>query len=114
MRDWNKYHKRNVAEGDCQLVTACNAYYHLTGNVIDQESDQYQEFVDLCGCNCGSAIDIENRVWPKLGIIEDQRFKWFEICHDQDYNYEELKQNLKQEFKQECDEKRITDELQVH
>jgi hypothetical protein len=80
-RDWNKYHNRNITGGDCQLVNACNAYYHFTGNAIDQESDQYQEFVDLCKCRHGSAINIK-LVWEELGITEDQRFKWYDILSE--------------------------------
>ena len=66
MRDWNEYHQKNKYS-ECQLITALNIYYYLTGKYIDQESDEYEELVDLCLARYGSAISIK-KVWDKLGI----------------------------------------------
>lgn len=52
---------------DCQVVTAVNAYYILTGNVIEQSSDEYYELVSLAKAKHGPAICID-KVWEKLGI----------------------------------------------
>jgi hypothetical protein len=65
-RDWDKYHKQNKYS-ECQLITALNAKYYLTGYYISQDSDEYESLVDLCGARHGSAICIE-KVWDKLNI----------------------------------------------
>lgn len=65
--------KNSLNTSDCQLVTAINAYYHLTGNIIKQESEQYKKLIDLCGCAYGSCIDIK-KAWNELSIWEDCRF----------------------------------------
>lgn len=76
---WNEYINNNSKikkySTDCQLVTAVNAYYHLTGKVVKQNSNKYKELAELCGCCYGSCIDIK-KAWKQLGIIEDERFKW--------------------------------------
>lgn len=64
-RQWKKYRNRNSTEGDCQLITAVNAYYYLTGKTVNNED--YEKYIDLVGCRHGSAISIE-KVWKKLGI----------------------------------------------
>lgn len=79
-------HKNKSSYGDCQLITACNAYYFLTGDSIDQNTDYYEELVDLAGCRHGSALKIK-KAWEKLGIKEDKRYKWYEI-EDWDNFYE--------------------------
>lgn len=66
-RSWKKYLKKNKTCCDCQLVTAVNVYYHLTGKTISQDSEQYDEFLEMTGCRHGGAISIE-KVWNKLGI----------------------------------------------
>lgn len=66
MRDWNKYHNKNKYS-ECQLITALNAKYYLTGEYIDQNSNEYEELVDACGARYGGAICIE-KVWEKLNI----------------------------------------------
>jgi len=88
-RSWETYLKGNNTEGDCQLVTAVNARYHLTGEIVDPKSDEYQELVDLVCCRYGAAIDIR-KAWKKLGITEDQRLQWYEIAR-QDVNPEVVK-----------------------
>lgn len=57
---------------DCQLVTAVNAYYKLTGNIIKQDSNKYKELAELAGCVYGSCINIK-KVWKELGIWEDKK-----------------------------------------
>ncbi|GAG89753.1 unnamed protein product, partial [marine sediment metagenome] len=64
-KQWKKYRNRNSTEGDCQLITAVNAYYYLTGKTVNDED--YEKYVDLVGTGHGSAISIE-KVWRKLGI----------------------------------------------
>lgn len=67
-RDWNKYlNTQNYSE--CQLVTAINAYYYLTGKTIKQNSKKYENLVDLVKARNGSAICIE-KAWKRLGIKE--------------------------------------------
>jgi hypothetical protein len=68
MRKWAKYINKNKTCGDCQLVTALNAYYYLTGEQwCKQDSAEYERFIDLSGCRAGSAINID-RVYQELGI----------------------------------------------
>lgn len=65
---WKHCLKKNAVGGDCQLVTAINAHYYLTGKLYcKQNSDEYENLVDLCRCRYGSAIHIE-KVHRKLGI----------------------------------------------
>ncbi len=66
-REWNNYIDSQKYM-DCQLVTACNAYYYLTRKKIKYGSKQYEKFVDLGGARYGSAISPE-LVWEKLGIF---------------------------------------------
>ena len=79
-RDWHKYHNKNKYS-ECQLITALNAKYYLTGDYIRQDSEEYEELVNLCGARYGSAICIE-KVWDKLNIeIKDayiSRLEWEE------------------------------------
>jgi len=68
MRSWRKYIHRNSTQGDCQLVTALNAYYYLTGDVYcTKDSKEYNQLVDLTRCRYGSAIHIE-KAYKRLGI----------------------------------------------
>ena len=48
----NKYHS------DCQVVTAMNAYYVLTGQMIPQYTEPYYQLCELVGAVHGSAISI--------------------------------------------------------
>ena len=65
-RTWKKYlNKQKYSE--CQLVTAINACYYLTGKTIEQDSDEYEELVDLVAARNGSAICIE-KAYEKLGL----------------------------------------------
>jgi len=66
--DWNKYIQENVSEGDCQVVTAVNAYYFLTGKIIKPNSRRYGKLVELAGAIAGSATCIQ-KVWKRLGLI---------------------------------------------
>jgi len=65
MRKWKNYRHKNVIGQDCHLITVVNAYYYLTGNIIDDQL--YDEFVDMSGCRYGSVIRIKP-VLDKLGI----------------------------------------------
>jgi len=78
--NWETYLRQNHVEagGDCQLVTAINACYHLTGKIVEQGSETYEELVDLTGCRHGAATEIR-KAWEKLGIWEDQRLRFWEI-----------------------------------
>jgi len=67
MGNWNKY-LNNQKYSECQLVTALNAYYYLTGEVYcKQDSDEYEKLVDECCARHGSAIGIE-KIHKKLGL----------------------------------------------
>ena len=57
--EWGAYHDQNNTAGDCQLVTALNAYYYFTGRKVFPDSDEYEELVDLVGCRHGSAVCIK-------------------------------------------------------
>lgn len=73
MRNWNKY-LNYQKYSECQLVTTINAYYYLTGKTIKQDSQEYEDLVDLCGARHGSAICIE-KIHKKLGlVIEKHRY----------------------------------------
>jgi hypothetical protein len=65
-REWTKYiNKQKYSE--CQLITALNAHYYLTGKTINQESKKYEQLVDLVKARNGSAICIEES-WGRLDI----------------------------------------------
>lgn len=72
MRDWDKYHHKNKY-CECSLITALNAKYYLTGEYIDQNSNEYEKLVDLCMAREGSAIDIK-KVWDELDIEVKQTY----------------------------------------
>lgn len=78
MGNWNKYILENSRDSkygmDCQLVTAINAYYHLTGKIIKQNSERYKQLAELAGCCYGSCINIK-KVWKELGIWEKKCFQ---------------------------------------
>lgn len=77
MRDWNKYINRQKYS-ECSLITALNAYYYLTGRIYcKQDSQEYEDLVDLCCARHGAAISIE-KVYKKLGLItlEKHKFLW--------------------------------------
>ena len=65
--DWNKVINKNKYS-ECQLITALNAYYVLTGNYIEQDSERYEELVDLVSARHRSAIGIE-KAWKELGLV---------------------------------------------
>lgn len=76
---WDGYLLRNsLGEMDCQLVTAINAYYHLTGRRIGQRTKRYHDLRVLCGAVAGAAHCVE-KVWNRLGIERyAERFRPFE------------------------------------
>jgi hypothetical protein len=69
--DWKKIINQNSGGrkyySDCQVVTAVNAYYLLTGEQIKQRSKRYKELCELAKACYGSAICIK-KVWKELGI----------------------------------------------
>ena len=67
MRSWEKYLNKQLYS-ECQLVSAINAYYFLTGKTIKQNSQEYEDLVDLVRAREGSAICIE-KAHKKLGLI---------------------------------------------
>ncbi|MFW9871647.1 MAG: hypothetical protein ACFFG0_01005 [Candidatus Thorarchaeota archaeon] len=69
-REWLKFRNENSRNhkkyySDCQVVTAVNAYYFLTGNIIKKSS--YFDLCELAGACYGSAISIE-KVHKKLDL----------------------------------------------
>lgn len=67
MRRWSKY-LNSQKYSECQLVTALNAYYHLTGKVYcKQDSQEYEDLVDGCCARNGAAIGIE-KTHKQLGL----------------------------------------------
>ena len=77
-RNWNKYINKNKYS-ECKLITALNAYYHLTGKqYCTQDSQVYEDLVDLVCARTGAAISIE-KAYKLLGIeIVWQGFSLFE------------------------------------
>ena len=71
-RPWSGFQNtQNYLE--CQLVSAINAFYYLTGEKIEIGSDGYEELVDLSGgrdrsCLCMSAV------YERLGIKIEKTF----------------------------------------
>jgi hypothetical protein len=70
--EWDKIINKNKYS-ECQLITALNAYYMLTGKYIEQDSDRYEELVDLVGARHGSAIKIKD-AWDELGLVVLKEF----------------------------------------
>ena len=78
-REWNKYIHKNRTCGDCQLVTAVNAYYYLTGKTITEK--RYMKLTEECKCTSGACINIE-KAWNKLGIKIIKTYKsLFNVDH---------------------------------
>jgi len=65
-RQWKKY-INGQKYSECQLVTAINALYYLTGKTIKPDSDEYEELVDVCAARNGAAIFIK-KIHKKFGI----------------------------------------------
>ena len=71
-RPWSSFQNtQNYLE--CQLVSALNAYYYLTGEKIEIGSEGYEELVDLAGgrkqtCLCMSPV------YERLGIKIEKTF----------------------------------------
>jgi len=63
--NWNDYRHKNETEGDCQLITAVNAYAFLYDECVC--CDYYEHLIELCGCRYGAAIAIK-KAWAELGI----------------------------------------------
>lgn len=70
--DWKKIINQNSrypnrSYSDCQVVTAVNAYYLLTGEIIKQYSPEYRGLCRLARAVNGAALCM-NKVWKRLGI----------------------------------------------
>lgn len=75
--DIDKMHNQNAPGcSDCQVVTAVNAYTYLTGNEIKQDSERYQNMVDLVCARHGAAIAIE-KAHEELGIRVKKEYSIF-------------------------------------
>ena len=75
-RDWYKY-INHQKYSECQLITALNAYYYLTGNVYCKiGSKKYEKLVDLVKARYGSAICIE-KAHKKLGLVIKEKHRYF-------------------------------------
>jgi len=71
-RPWEGY-QNTQSYIECQLVSALNAYYYLTGKRIEIGSEGYEELVDLSGgreqpCLCMSPV------YARLGIKIEKTF----------------------------------------
>lgn len=69
---WENFKHRNTQNtdkyyADCQVVTAVNAYYFLTGEIIHTDTERYFELCELAKACYGSAICIE-KVHDELGL----------------------------------------------
>jgi len=74
IRKWENYIHQNRASGDCRLVSASNAYYYLTGKIVNEEL--YEKLVDDCGCRYGSCIDIK-KIFDTLGLCINKSYNYF-------------------------------------
>ena len=66
-REWDRYTNRQDAM-ECQLVTALNAYYYLTGKFVKRGSDRYDKLRKMCEELRGESIDDMSPGWRWLGI----------------------------------------------
>jgi hypothetical protein len=73
-RKWENYIHRNKSDGDCQLVSAANAYYYLTGKIIDDKL--YESLIDECGCRCGACINIK-KAYDRIGLYVKNSYNYF-------------------------------------
>jgi len=74
LRDWRKFlNKQKYSE--CQLVTAINARYWLTGKILGQDTQHYEKLVDLVGARHGAAISV-HRAWKRFGIDVAQEYNY--------------------------------------
>jgi len=63
----DKYIWTNTTGADCQLVTAVNAYHHLTGRYITAK--RYMDFIELADCVFQAPAPKKlKEVWDSLGI----------------------------------------------
>jgi len=90
-RRWENY-INHQKYSECQLVTALNAYYYLTGKQYCKPfSDEYEELVDLCAARHGSAIFI-NKIHKKLNLEITEKHKFIEgFFYDDDMNRKNTK-----------------------
>jgi len=86
MYNWSKFKHSNTKgdkyNADCQVVTAVNAYYFLTGRQVEQDHESLCELARAC---YGSAIYIE-KVHEELGLetFDETKFK-LDILSDNEF-----------------------------
>jgi len=84
-RNWYEFLNENTLPSDCQLVSAVNAHYYLTGKKIrplfpqTEAMEQYNELAKLAGCEAGPAVSIE-KVYDKLGLVVVQAERHMSFC----------------------------------
>lgn len=86
---WENY-INNQKYSDCQIVTAVNAYYYLTGKQIKYNSPTYRRFVELTGAKYGSAIQIE-RIYDDLKLCYteyDDFLNFYRLVEDRKFPIE--------------------------
>lgn len=82
-REWAGYINQNKLEhADCQIVTAVNAYYYLTGDNIPQDSERYQHLVKLTAAKNGPALSIQ-KAWDNLEI-EPYNYRYYPFFATED------------------------------
>jgi len=72
-RKWERYIYENRFCGDCQLVTAVNAYYFLTGKTVSRKA--YDQLAKDTACTSGAAIGID-KAHKRLGIRRGDAWSW--------------------------------------
>jgi len=66
MRKWSGY-LNTQKYSECQLVTAINAWYHLTGRSIAQDTEEYEALVDRCCARHGTALGMQ-KIHQQFGL----------------------------------------------
>lgn len=75
-RNPRKYIYHNLAGCDCQLVSAVNAYYYLTGKTITNK--RYMRMAEQYHCITGACIDIES-AYKELGIEVKKQYREYDL-----------------------------------
>jgi len=66
--EWKNIINQNTpGRPDCQMVSAINAYYILTGDIIKRGSERYEEYCRIARCMAGAALCIDE-VYEDLGL----------------------------------------------
>ena len=76
IRTWEKYRNQNYKNySDCQVVTAVNAYYYLTGKQYCKNDDEYDIICRDLSCHNGAAIGIDG-LHKKMGLKTLGKFQY--------------------------------------